>query len=98
MNIQLRELQIFYSIFFLFLLPDESIDDFAYNDQPAGFADDLPIQYQTYAYLSKLAPESVGARSRVRRNWYIRRGVYDECCRKPCSINELKSYCKNKTN
>uniref|UniRef100_A0A336MJK3 CSON000926 protein n=1 Tax=Culicoides sonorensis TaxID=179676 RepID=A0A336MJK3_CULSO len=23
----------------------------------------------------------------------IRRGIHDECCRKPCSINELKSYC-----
>lgn len=76
------------------ILSDEAIDDFAYNDQPIGLIDDLPIQYQSYAYLSKLAPESVGLRPRVRREWLVRRGVYDECCRKPCSVQELKSYCK----
>ena len=24
----------------------------------------------------------------------IIRGIYDECCRKPCSYNELGSYCR----
>ena len=24
------------------------------------------------------------------------RGIYDECCAKPCTINELKSYCGTK--
>lgn len=72
---------------------DESFDEYPYNDQPAAL--DVPIQYQTYAYLSKVAPEAA-VRSRVRRDWINRRGVFDECCRKPCSVQELKSYCKRK--
>lgn len=75
---------------------DESFDEYAYNDQPAALIDDLPMQYQTYAYLSKLVPEAATIRTRFRREWYPRRGVYDECCRKPCSVQELKSYCKRK--
>lgn len=83
--------------FFLFSGLDESFDEYAYNDQAAAVMDDLPIQYQTYAYLSKLFPESVNMRPRTRREWMqVRVGVYDECCRKPCSYHELKSYCKRK--
>lgn len=83
-----------YGLYFLFdyNFVDESFDEYPYNDQPAI---DLPIQYQTYAYLSKLAPDTA-VRSRVRRDWINRRGVYDECCRKPCSVQELRSYCKRK--
>lgn len=75
---------------------DEAFDEYAYNDQPAQLMDDLPIQYQTYAYLSKIAPESMRGSSRVRRDWVNRRGVYDECCRKPCSVQELRNYCKRR--
>lgn len=80
---------------------DDSFEDDVYNDQAANaaatFIDELPIQYQTYAYLSKLLPESAALRPRARRDWmYTRHGVYDECCRKPCSFQELKSYCKRK--
>lgn len=81
---------------FIFKTIDESFDEYAYNDQPAPLIDDLPLQYQTYAYLSKLVPEAAALRPRVRRDWVARRGVYDECCRKPCSVSELKNYCKRK--
>lgn len=73
---------------------DESFDEYQYNDQPAAL--NLPIQYQSYSYLAKIAPDTVAVRSRVRRDWINRRGVYDECCRKPCSVQELRSYCKRK--
>lgn len=82
--------------FFISKFVDETFDEYAYNDQPAPLIDDLPIQYQTYAYLSKLVPEAAALRPRVRRDWVARRGVYDECCRKPCSVQELKNYCKRK--
>lgn len=71
---------------------DESFDEYQYNDQPDTL--NLPIQYQSYPYQAKIAPAAV--RSRVRRDWVNRRGVYDECCRKPCSVQELRSYCKPK--
>lgn len=71
---------------------DESFDE--YNDQPAAL--NLPAKYQSYPYLAKIAPDTAAVRSRVRRDWISRRGVYDECCRKPCSVQELRSYCKRK--
>lgn len=71
---------------------DETFDEDAYNDQPQLF-DDLPSHFQTYAYLSKLVPDEA-LRSRVRREWIARIGVYDECCRKACTYNELRKYCK----
>lgn len=76
---------------------DESFEEDAYNDPMAALMDDLPMEYQRYAYLAKLLPESTALRPRARRDWmYTRHGVYDECCRKPCSVAELKSYCKRK--
>lgn len=82
-------------------------DDDVYNDQvaaavaaaaAAAYIDELPIQYQTYAYLSKLLPESAALKIRPRRDWmYTRHGVYDECCKKPCGISQLRSYCKRRT-
>lgn len=74
---------------------DETFEEYAYNDQPAQLMDDLPLNYQSYAYMSKIAPEAA-LRPRIRREWVARRGVYDECCRKPCSTQELKTYCKRK--
>lgn len=80
----------------LHFILDESFDDFAFSDQPAASELDIPIQYNKHSYLSKIAPDAA-IRSRKRRDWINRRGVYDECCRKPCSVQELKSYCKQKT-
>ncbi|XP_031622182.1 bombyxin B-1 homolog isoform X1 [Contarinia nasturtii] len=74
---------------------DELFEEY-YSDQPSPLIDDLPVNYQTYAYLSKLVPDAPELRSRVRREWVARRGVYDECCRKPCTVQELKSYCRQK--
>lgn len=90
----LRNVHILMLLFFLSftLLTEELMDEYAYNDQPL---EDLPMQYQTLPFLSKLASE-VALRPRVRREWIARRGVYDECCRNPCSFNTLKSYCKRK--
>lgn len=81
---------------FDFLFPDELIDEYAYNDQSAPY-DELALQYQALPFLAKLAP-ATAHRPRVRRDWTTRRGVYDECCKKPCSITELRSYCKRKNN
>lgn len=81
----------------LHLISDESMDEEAYTDQMSPIMDEIPLQYQTYAYLSKLLPDVTDLKPRSRRDWMLpRRGVYDECCRKPCSVQELKSYCKRK--
>lgn len=78
-------------------ISDESLDEEAYSDQISPIMDEIPLQYQTYAYLSKLLPDVTDFKPRSRREWMLpRRGVYDECCRKPCSVQELKSYCKRK--
>lgn len=90
-------LKIFYWFFYSGTTLDGSLDDDIYNDQTISIMDEIPIQYQTYAYLSKLLPDATNLKPRTRRDWMLpRRGVYDECCRKPCSFQELKSYCKRK--
>lgn len=33
--------------------------------------------------------------SRGKRSWSQRKGVFDECCKVPCSMKTLKSYCNN---
>lgn len=76
---------------------DDTSDEYAYNDQPSQLMEELPFAYQRYAYLAKLAPENP-IRTRVRREWSLRHGAYDQCCRKPCSVQELQNYCKKKTN
>lgn len=86
-------IKIYIVFFFVYIdFAEELMDEYAYNDQPL---EDLPMQYQTLPFLSKLASETA-LRPRVRREWIARRGVYDECCRNPCSFNTLKSYCKRK--
>ncbi|XP_031622184.1 LIRP-like isoform X2 [Contarinia nasturtii] len=70
---------------------DGTFDDY-YNDP--SLLEGLPPHYQSYAYLSKIIPDSAAIRPRVRREWYVYRGVYDECCQNACTINELKRYCR----
>lgn len=88
---------------FLFALEwDVTYDEYlqSFNDQQSQIMDELPyLNYanQRYAFLSKLAPKTaIGPR--VRRQYINPRiGIVDQCCRKPCSINEMLNYCKKKT-
>lgn len=68
--------------------------DYAYlSDEP--LADSSPFSYQSMPFLANFGSAAAALRApRVRRDyWYLQRGVVDECCRKPCSAHQLKSYC-----
>lgn len=67
--------------------------DELYNDQPY---EEFPVQYRTYPFMAKLAPETI--RSRVRRGWTPRMGPFTECCQQACTYEQLRSYCKRNTN
>lgn len=65
-------------------------------EQLLHMGEDLPFNYQqSLAVLARLAP-STAMSPRVRRDsdgyWY-QRGIVDECCKRPCSILTLLSYC-----
>lgn len=68
-------------------------DDYAYLSDEPLLADSSPFSYQSMPFLASFG-SATAMRPRVRRDfWYLQRGVADECCRKPCTIQELKSYC-----
>lgn len=77
---------------------DVTYDEYlqSFNDQQSQTMDELPFAYQRYAYLGRLAPKTALG-PRVRRQWIITRGIVDQCCRKPCSVQEMLNYCKKKT-
>ncbi|XP_067613080.1 probable insulin-like peptide 5 [Eurosta solidaginis] len=53
-------------------------------------ADKLPFQFGSFPFLAKIHGGQIDTLAKTRRR---REGVYDECCRKPCTYNELLSYC-----
>ncbi|XP_028896541.2 LIRP-like [Zeugodacus cucurbitae] len=53
--------------------------------------DELPFPYASFPFLAKIHGGQVDTVAKSRRR---RQGVYDECCRKPCKMSELYSYCK----
>ncbi|XP_017491456.1 PREDICTED: probable insulin-like peptide 1 [Rhagoletis zephyria] len=61
-------------------------NDFGDNDVEDG----LPSHYASSPFLAKIHGGQVDTLAKTRRR---REGVYDECCRKPCTYNELYSYC-----
>jgi len=62
-----------------------------FDDQKRS--DSSTFSYQSLPFLASFR-SAAGLRPRVRRDyWYLQRGVADECCRKPCTLQELKSYC-----
>ncbi|XP_011210854.2 LIRP [Bactrocera dorsalis] len=50
-----------------------------------------PFGLMNFPFLAKIHGGQVDTVAKTRRR---RDGVYDECCRKACSYNELLSYCK----
>lgn len=79
----------------IFRVP-EDLEEYAYvNDQP--LLEDSPLAYASLPFLAQFSSAGGPIRSRFRRDnttWRLIRGVVDECCRKPCTFQELKSYCK----
>ncbi len=67
-------------------------EDYAYlSDEP--LVDGSPFSYQSMPFLANFG-SATALRPRIRRDyWYLQRGVADECCAKPCTIQELKAYC-----
>ncbi|XP_012159442.1 LIRP-like [Ceratitis capitata] len=61
----------------------------AQENSAAG--DELPFAYESTPFLAKIHGGQVDTVAKSRRR---RQGVYDECCRKPCRMSELISYCK----
>ncbi|XP_017492345.1 PREDICTED: LIRP-like [Rhagoletis zephyria] len=59
----------------------------------AELEDELSSRYAAapFPYLAKIHGGQVDTLAKTRRR---REGVYDECCRKSCTYNELYSYCK----
>lgn len=60
-------------------------------DQENGEMDaELPFAYANFPFLAKIHGGQVDTVAKNRR----RRGIYDECCLKPCTKNEIYSFCK----
>lgn len=56
--------------------------------------DDYPFAYdESYPFRSAVTANAMMGRFAGTRFRRESRGVYDECCVKPCSIQELTSYC-----
>uniref|UniRef100_U5ERR0 Putative insulin-like peptide 2 n=1 Tax=Corethrella appendiculata TaxID=1370023 RepID=U5ERR0_9DIPT len=82
-------------------VPSKKSDDYEYYaDQPQPI-DDIQFQVEPLPkYLQNQLPPGFPFRSRM-ANAMIprtfrrvrRQGVYDECCKKSCSLPELESYC-----
>ncbi|KAG4072518.1 hypothetical protein HA402_004607 [Bradysia odoriphaga] len=72
---------------------DEIVDELYSNDEP--LADSSPFSYESLPFLANFgSAAALRAPPRVRRDyWYLQRGVADECCRKPCTVQQLKRYC-----
>ncbi|XP_058985681.1 bombyxin A-2 homolog [Musca domestica] len=66
-------------------------------DMPTLFADGNDLADRTYenknkgsSFLSNIYEGLMLAKTQNR----LKRGVYDECCRKPCTESEISSYCR----
>ncbi|XP_059620044.1 LIRP-like isoform X2 [Phlebotomus argentipes] len=64
-------------------------DDYAFADQPQSI-DDLPLKVPNFPLLSRMMSNSMRP-GQFRR--FRRQGIIDECCRKSCSMSELRGYC-----
>ncbi|XP_053955300.1 probable insulin-like peptide 1 [Anastrepha ludens] len=61
-------------------------DDYTNNEVGV----ELPFTYAKWPFLAKVHGGEVNLKAKQRGR---RHGVYDECCRKGCTYNELVSYC-----
>ncbi|GFG29359.1 hypothetical protein Cfor_01239 [Coptotermes formosanus] len=70
----------------MFIFPDvEDMNDSAFWIQPSPIEEpESQFPFRSRSNAATLVPGS------FRRHT---RGVYDECCRKSCSIQEIASYC-----
>ncbi|XP_055707860.1 LIRP-like [Phlebotomus papatasi] len=64
-------------------------DDYAFADEPQTI-DDLPVKVPHYPLLSRILSNSMRP-GQFRR--FRREGIIEECCRKSCTLTELKRYC-----
>lgn len=62
------------------------------SDNMDSFQDDLSMAFHP---LTGRVPQPMRPRVvRTSKNWYVHNGVVDECCKKPCTLNALLSYCR----
>ncbi|XP_012159441.1 LIRP [Ceratitis capitata] len=72
-------------------------DDLGKNDLDKNYLDtkdlddEMIFPYAAFPFLAKIHGGQVDTVAKSRRR---REGVYDECCRKPCKMSELRAYCK----
>ncbi|XP_017492344.1 PREDICTED: probable insulin-like peptide 3 [Rhagoletis zephyria] len=57
--------------------------------------EELPFPYANSPFLGKIHGGQVDTLAKTRRR---RQGVYDECCNKGCTYNEILSYCNQYEN
>ncbi|XP_067613081.1 probable insulin-like peptide 3 [Eurosta solidaginis] len=50
----------------------------------------LAFPYPNFPFLTRIPNDQIDALAKTRRR---RQGVYDECCGKGCTYNEIMSYC-----
>nr|QHB80549.1 insulin like peptide [Carabus violaceus] len=69
-----------------YAIESDSDEDYGYVQQQQPYLEDTMLQfpYRTRANAASLISGT------FRR---YTRGIIDECCRKPCSIKEMRSYC-----
>ncbi len=60
------------------------------NITAMSWLEELPFPYANSPFLGKIHGGYVDTLAKTRRR---RDGVYDECCNKGCTYNEILSYC-----
>ncbi|KAG4075435.1 hypothetical protein HA402_015088 [Bradysia odoriphaga] len=69
---------------------DDAEDNEYINDELLNYP---PFAFRPYPFVRQFDSTSPLG-TRVRRDYTaVKRGVYDECCRSPCSLKQLMSYC-----
>ena len=76
-------------------LSDLGLSDFELNEvdtDDSSIDDELMSPFSSSPLLNKLFEENFNIMAKTRRR---RHGISEECCRKPCTVSELKAYCTN---
>lgn len=71
---------------------DDTEDNEYINDELLTYP---PFAYRSFPFMTQFDSTSPLG-TRVRRDYTavaVKRGVYDECCRTPCTMRQLMSYC-----
>ncbi|XP_055838925.1 bombyxin B-9-like [Episyrphus balteatus] len=60
------------------------------NDYYSDTDEDMPFSFEKFPFLAKFQENSL---AKTRRRRYG--GIANECCDKPCTMDELRSFCRN---